>query len=107
MDFDAFAALARARRTHMLVDRDREVPADVIERLCELASWAPCHKKTWPWRFTSLTGDARARLGEAFAADMTDRDFGDEGKRDKTRTKYTRTPNILVVGWPQVLEYTF
>lgn len=98
MDFDAFAALARARRTHMIVDRGREIPADVIERLCDLASWAPCHKKTWPWRFASLTGDARARLGEAFAADMLDRDFGDDGKREKTRTKYTRTPNILVVG---------
>jgi nitroreductase len=82
----------------MLVDREREVPADVIEELCELATWAPNHKKTWPWKFASLTGAARARLGEAFVADMLDRDFGDEGKREKTRTKYTRTPNILVVG---------
>lgn len=98
MELADFADLVRTRRTHMLVDRDVAVPADVIEQLCELAIWAPCHKKTWPWRFASLTGDARARLGEAFAADMRDRDFGDEGKREKTRTKYTRTPNILVVG---------
>ena len=98
MDFDAFAALARARRTHMVVDRDREVPADVIEQLCRVATWAPNHKRTWPWRFASLTGGARARLGEAFVADMVDRDFGDDGKREKTRTKYTRTPNIVVVG---------
>lgn len=96
-DFDAFAALARARRTHMIVDRERALPADVIEQLCEVATWAPCHKKTWPWKFTSLTGDARARLGEAFVADMIERGFGDEGKRQKTRTKYTRTPNVLVV----------
>ena len=82
----------------MLVDREREVPADVIEELCELATWAPNHKKTWPWKFASLTGAARARLGEAFVADMIDREFGDDGKREKTRTKYTRTPNILVVG---------
>jgi nitroreductase len=98
VDFDAFASLVRSRRTHMLVERDREIDRGVIEQLCELAAWAPNHKKTWPWRFASLTGDARARLGEAFAADMVDRDFGDEGKRDKTRTKYTRSPNILVVG---------
>jgi nitroreductase len=93
-----FGALARARRTHMLVDRDREVPADLIEQLCEVATWAPNHKRTWPWRFASLTGDARARLGEAFAADRAERDFGDEGKRHKTLTKYLRTPNVLVVG---------
>ena len=82
----------------MLVDRERVVPADVIDELCELATWAPNHKKTWPWKFASLTGDARARLGDAFVADMVERDFGDEGKREKTRTKYTRTPNVLVVG---------
>lgn len=98
MDHDAFAALVRARRTNMLVDRERVVPADVIDELCELATWAPNHKKTWPWTFASFTGAARARLGEAFVADMIDRDFGDEGKRQKTRTKYTRTPNVLVVG---------
>lgn len=93
-----FAALVRARRTHMLVDREREVPADLIDELCVLASWAPAHKKTWPWKFANLTGDARARLGEAFVVDMIARDFGDDGKRAKTLTKYTRTPNVLVVG---------
>ena len=96
--FDTYSALVRSRRTHMLVDRDRQVPRATIDELCELATWAPNHKRTWPWRFASLTGSARTRLGEAFVADMIDRDFGDEGKRAKTLTKYTRTPNILVVG---------
>lgn len=82
----------------MLVDRDREVPAELVERLCQLAVWAPNHKKTWPWRFASLTGDARLRLGAAFVADMVERDFGDDVKRSKTLTKYARTPNVLVVG---------
>ena len=95
---ESFAALVRARRTHLLVERDRQIPAATIERLCELATWAPNHKKTWPWRFASLTGDARLRIGEAFVADMVDREFGDEVKRAKTLTKYARTPNVLVVG---------
>jgi nitroreductase len=98
MKFDEFAELARARRTHMIVDREREVPTELIERLCELATWAPNHKRTWPWKFAACTGDARYRLGEAFVADMIDRDFGDEGKRVKTLTKYGRTPAVLVVG---------
>ena len=71
---------------------------DLVERLCELATWAPNHKKTWPWRFASFTGDGRARLGEAFVADMVERGFGDEGKRAKTLTKYLRTPTVVVVG---------
>lgn len=98
VSFDNFAALVRARRTHMLVDVDRDVPIDLIERLCELAIWAPNHKKTWPWRFAAFTGDGRARLGETFVEDMIDAGFGDHEKRAKTATKYTRTPAVLVVG---------
>jgi nitroreductase len=95
--FEAFADLVRLRRTNMRVDADRTVPPEVIDRLCDLARWAPNHKHTFPYRFASLTGDARLRLGEAFADDMEARDFGDEVKRAKTRTKYARTPNILAV----------
>ena len=98
MQLDEFADLARSRRTHMLVDPDRAVPDELVDRLCELATWAPNHKRTWPWKFAHLTGDARLRLGAAFATDMDTRDFGDDAKRAKTRTKYGRTPSILVVG---------
>ncbi|MCU1387981.1 MAG: putative oxidoreductase [Ilumatobacteraceae bacterium] len=96
--FDDLSELIRSRRTSMIVDQTREVPAEIVEQLCDLAQWAPNHKRTWPWRFALFTGEGRARLGEAFVADMNDRDFGDEGKRSKTLTKYTRTPAVLVVG---------
>ncbi len=96
--FDELASIIRSRRTHMLVDRDREVPIDLVEELIELGTWAPNHKKTWPWKFAIATGDGRARLGEAFADDMDERDVGDLGKRLKTRTKFTRTPLSLVIG---------
>lgn len=96
--FDDLAELIRSRRTHMLVDRDLPVTPDDIQALCELATWAPNHKKTWPWRFASFTGDGRLRLGESFVDDMIEREFGDEGKHAKTRTKYARTPAVLVVG---------
>ena len=95
---DDFAELVRSRRTQMLVDRDREVPTELIEQLCELGTWAPNHKKTWPWKFAIVTGYGRARLGEAFVDDMCEQAVGDEGKRAKTMTKYTRTPASLVVG---------
>ncbi len=69
----------------------------MIDQLCQLAAWAPCHKRTWPWCFASLRGDARRRLGEA-AADAIERLGADVAKVDKTRTKYLRAPAILVVG---------
>lgn len=92
------ADLVTSRRTSMLVDNDREVPAALVRELCQLATWAPNHKRTWPWRFALFTGDGRARLGEAMVSDMVAARFGDEGKRHKTLTKYLRTPAILVVG---------
>ncbi len=95
--FDEFGELARARRTSMVVDQDRDVPVDVIAELCGLATWAPNHKRTWPWRFALFTGDGRARLGDAMAAEMQRLDFGDDIKRSKTRTKFQRTPATLVV----------
>jgi nitroreductase len=97
-DLDRFRDLVRARRTSMVVDRGRAVTPELVDRLCELATWAPNHKRTWPWRFASFSGDARHRLGEAFVADLVERDVGDETKRAKTLTKYARTPTVLVVG---------
>lgn len=98
MNVDELAALIRSRRTHMLVEPARAVPADLIDRLCELATWAPNHKRTWPWRFAAFAGGGRARLGEAFVADLVAAGIGDDGKRAKTLTKYLRTPTVLVVG---------
>lgn len=82
----------------MLVDRERPVSTELVEQLCELGTWAPNHKKTWPWKFASFTGNGRLRLGEALVGDMTERNVGDETKRLKTFTKYARTPVSLVVG---------
>lgn len=95
---DAVDALIRARRSSLLMDTERPVPDTVIDRLCELATWAPNHKRTWPWQFAVFTHDGRARLGEAFAQDLAAEGTADAGKIDKTRTKYRRAPAIIVVG---------
>ncbi|MGH7682816.1 MAG: nitroreductase family protein, partial [Vulcanimicrobiaceae bacterium] len=43
------------------------VPREEIEELVELASWAPNHRLTQPWRFTVLAGEARERYGRFWA----------------------------------------
>ena len=89
--------IIRRRRTSMLVDKSRPVDRQVIQDLCELATWAPNHKRTWPWRFAVVTGDAQLRFGETVAEAMAA--FGDEPfKVDKARTKYSRTPAVVVIG---------
>jgi nitroreductase len=95
--FAAIEEIIRARRTSMLVDHNRPVDYAIIEELCALASWAPNHKRTWPWRFAVLTGDARSRLGTVVADAMAA--HGDDPARvEKARTKYERTPTIVIVG---------
>ncbi|MCU1359880.1 MAG: putative oxidoreductase [Ilumatobacteraceae bacterium] len=97
MTLDELDLLIRARRTSMLVDAERPVPHDLIERLCDLAQWAPNHKRTWPWRFAAVEGDARAQLGDVIADAM--QAMGDPPEKvAKTRGKYLRTPATLVVG---------
>ena len=97
MELDDIARLIERRRTSMLVDADRAVPHDLVERLCELAQWAPNHKRTWPWRFALVEGDARARLGDTIA-DAMDANGDPAEKVAKARRKYLRTPATLIVG---------
>ncbi len=96
LDPNALAALIRARRTNMQVDREREVPHELVQQLCELAQWAPNHKRTWPWRFCLVT-TGRDQLGEVIARAM-EAHGDDPGKIAKARTKYLRTPATLIVG---------
>jgi nitroreductase len=96
-DLDQLGQLIRSRRTSMLVDNERAVPHDLIEQLCELAQWAPNHKRTWPWRFAVVEGPARATLGNVIADRMEAMDDPPD-KAAKTRGKYLRTPMNVVVG---------
>lgn len=96
-ELDRFEALAAARRTNLRMDTAREVPPELVERLCRVATWAPNHKRTWPWRFCALTGDARRRLGEAAAAHEEARGAAPE-KVDKAKGKYLRAPLMVAVG---------
>ncbi len=81
----------------MLVQRDRPVAPELVEQLCELAQWAPNHKRTWPWQFALVAGEGRGRLGDTIADAM--HQHGDQPEKVlKARTKYLRTPATLVVG---------
>lgn len=97
MALERFAQLVRRRRTSLRMDPDVAVPRELVERLVRLATWAPNHKRTWPWRFSVLTGEARARLGEAVAAFEAARG-ADEAKVTKARGKYLRAPVVVLVG---------
>lgn len=81
----------------MAVDTAKPVSRETVQALCELGQYAPNHKRTWPWRFALADGDGRARLGNVIADAMEL--HGDTAEKvAKTRTKYLRTPAMLIVG---------
>ncbi len=90
-------SVAWRRRSNLRVDPDRPVPLELVERLCRLASWAPNHHKTRPWRFCAVTGAGRTALGGALAQDLVAQGEENPAKVSKARTKYTRAPLVVVV----------
>jgi nitroreductase len=98
IDLAQFELLATGRRTSLRMDSERQVPRELIERLCRLVTWAPNHKKTWPWRFALFTGEGRAELGSTIADALARGGLGDEKRLEKYRQKYLRAPSMLVVG---------
>jgi nitroreductase len=93
---EGFGALAARRRSSLRLERERPVPLDLVAQLCSLAAWAPCHRRTWPWRFGLCVGAARSRLGDAIA-DALGADTAHKPP-DRYRRKYLRAPSVLVVG---------
>jgi nitroreductase len=93
---DDLSDLIARRRSNLLVDPTAPVSDDDIDALVTAAQWAPNHKRTWPLRVCVVTGDSRRILGEAIAASMAARG-DDAAKVEKTRTKYSRSPVVIVV----------
>tara|TARA_B100000579_G_scaffold435669_1_gene459528 strand:+ start:530 stop:1081 length:552 start_codon:yes stop_codon:yes gene_type:complete len=57
------AQAIKQRRTIHIYSKKR-VPKDVIKRSIVAANQAPCHRRTFPWRFTSLGLNKRKLLCE-------------------------------------------
>ncbi len=72
----------RTRRTHKAFAPE-PLPGEQLEELLELASWAPNHNLTVPWRFRIIGPQALARLKQA---------AGPEGA-----VKLDRAPTMVVV----------
>ena len=93
---DVFDAISN-RHSQGKVKQDA-VPRALIEKLLSAAVQAPNHHKVRPWRFVVLTGNARNKLGDVFAASQLDRksDLPQEAL-DKTRGLPLRAPVVIAV----------
>lgn len=94
---EAVDTVITTRRTCLRMDTDTPLDAATVTDLCRLATWAPNHHRTEPWRFAAFEGDGRSRLGDTIA-DLMQAADAPPAKVAKTRTKYLRAPLMLLVG---------
>lgn len=96
MSPDDLLSLITTRRSSVLIEADRSVDASIIDEMVTAAQFAPNHKRTWPARFAVISGESRLTLGNAIADAMAARG-DDDAKVAKTRTKFMRSPYVIVV----------
>lgn len=93
--------LIRSRRSiYPKAYNEQEITDDEIWQVLENANWAPNHKKTEPWRFRVLRGNALERLGEFLAGiyrDKTPEELFSDAKFEKMRTKTTRASCVIAI----------
>lgn len=95
MSPDELHNIIRSRRSSLLIDPARDVDPHIISQLCDAVQWAPNHKRTWPARLAVVRGESRSQLGKAIA-DVMATQGEDENKVQKARTKYMRSPVVIV-----------
>lgn len=96
MTADELLSLITSRRSSVLIDQSRVIDSSIIDDMLTAAQFAPNHKRTWPARFAVISGESRLGLGAAIADAMAARG-DDEIKVIKARTKYARSPYVIVV----------
>jgi nitroreductase len=95
--WETVASTIRDRRSNLNVDTERPIPPEMIDQLLDLATWAPNHYRTNPWRFVVLTGPARARIGEIAARAVASRPDAKESIVERQRSQFMRAPAVVVV----------
>jgi nitroreductase len=98
MTMDALTALQTRTATPRLVDPAPEGAA--LESILKAGLRAPDHGMLRPWRFLLVSGDARQKLGELFAAALQPET---EERRKKLLESPLRAP-LLIIGVATVKE---
>ena len=89
------AQAIKQRRTIHIFSKTK-VPKEVIERSILAANQAPCHRSTFPWRFTSLGMNKRALLCQLQLSLKFGDKPTDESSFKKIRDKMLNPSHLLI-----------
>ena len=90
----AYDAICARRTAHSYTSTP--VPSDAIQRAFDAANHAPCHRRTFPWRFVHVGPNARQAIGELAVQIKAEAHPITEEEAHKVRNKI-RTPAELIV----------
>ncbi|MCF7549473.1 nitroreductase family protein [Pseudonocardia sp. WMMC193] len=108
--YDQLLALARHRRSVRAIDPKREVSDETIEKILEVARWAPSAGNAQPWEFLVVRDpETRGRIADLYSRQMTDKREMQEavwGHRNHIGyTGFRHSPVfVLVLGDPRVID---
>jgi 5,6-dimethylbenzimidazole synthase len=107
-DYEQLLALTRYRRSVRVIDPDREVSDEVIEKILEVARWAPSAGNGQPWEFLVIREtEMRERIAELFKKQLPEKREMEEavwGRRQNVGfTGFRHSPvYVLILGDPRV-----
>ncbi len=85
----------RKRRTLHVFNNDK-IPETIVHRAIEAANYAPCHKLTFPWRFTNVAEETRELLAD-LAVDMKfNSNLIDNVNEKKIKAKIINPSHLIV-----------
>lgn len=89
----------RYRRTVHRYDPSRSVDEEALQVAFDAAHRAPCHRKTWPWRFHRIGPVAREVIADAYVVYKDARAEGGLGDaaRRRARAKMLEAPELVLV----------
>lgn len=109
MSYDDLLELAKARRTIRGFKKDQDVPEELVEKILEVARFAPSGGNSQPWEFIVVRDPVmRERIAELFikqTADKHEMEIAIRGTAKLTGAGFRNAPvYILVLGDPRVNE---
>ena len=88
-------AIKNRRTIHSF--NNQKVPEILVERSIEAANQAPCHRHTFPWRFTSIQKKERESLAELALELKFKGEESDERKKSKVIANILDPSHLIVV----------
>lgn len=91
---ETLALMAARRSTSVMRMAEPGPNVAQLKEIARLAARVPDHGKLGPWRFVAMSGEARARAGDAVAQTMHGEE---EQRRAIERARFLRAPACLMV----------